>query len=126
MTETEELVEEPEFNPAVDRCMRAWDRALEEAQDDEEYVSDDDAHARANIAFLSALPPLSGYRNISDFITCISKAIARNLIRQKDADRLLSVAKIAMNLLRFESKPAAAAPRRPGRPRKTAAKEKNN
>ncbi len=128
MTKTEEAatstVEGPESNPAVERCLREWRRVYDEAADEdaEEYLTDDESKGKANEAYLRILPPLSGYRNISNFIACVAHAIATGLIRQKEAEPLLAAAKIAIGVLRFEPKPAGSAPRRPGRPRKNCPK----
>jgi hypothetical protein len=109
-------------NDAVARCVRAWRITMKnECAELDEDDSDYDAKEAANAAYLHALPPLSGYQNICDFIACVSNGSMVGAIRQKDAEHLLASAKIALCALRFDPKPAAAAPRRPGRPRKTAA-----
>jgi hypothetical protein len=129
MTETDEAatstVAGPESNPAVEHCMREWRRVYAEATDDdaEEYLTDNEAEKKANGAYLRALPPLSGYGNVCDFIACVANASATGLIRPQEAEHLLAAVKIAMGVLRFEPKPAGSAPRRPGRPRKTAPTE---
>jgi len=113
-------------NDAVARCVRAWritmkNECAELDEDEEEH----EAREAANAAYLHALPPLSGYRNICDFIACVSNGSMVGAIRQKDAEHLLASAKIALGALRFDPKPVASAPRRPGRPRKNNPTEEN-
>jgi hypothetical protein len=106
-------------NDAVARCVRAWQITLKkECPELDDSDSEFEAKEAANCAYLHALPPLSGYQNICDFIACVSNGSMVGAILQRDAEHLLASAKIALGALRFNPKPAGIAPRRPGRPRK--------
>jgi hypothetical protein len=130
----EPATEEPECeiperlfeNDAVARCISAWRLIMgnERAELDEDE-DESEAKEEANSAYLRAMPPLSGYQNICDFIACVTHGSMGGVIRQKDAEHFLAAAKIALCALRFDPKPAASAPRRPGRPRKNPTTEKN-
>src|ERR1035441_4679770 len=56
-------------NAAVARCIRAWHRAQkkESANGSSDYKS----QCAGNIAYLRAVPPLSGHQNVRDFIACV-------------------------------------------------------
>jgi hypothetical protein len=112
-------------NYAVAECLRAWQITMdnERAKLDEDD-SEDDAEKEANEAFLAAMPPLSGYQNICDFIACVTQAYIWDIIRHQQADHLFKAAKIAMCALRLDPQAASSARRGPGRPRKSPATEK--
>ena len=88
-------------NPAVQRCRKAWEEAY-----DEEMLAlghDDDhgpAVGSANRAYLCALPPLSGYENIRDFIACIMHALVLHVLDPEDVEEYLAGAKVALSALR--------------------------
>ena|ERR1700729_3106281 len=93
-------------NEAVDRCNRAWQRAYnKEVADIDEDESTWPAQKAGNHAYLRAMPPLSGYQNICDFIACVAHALVIEAIGAKDSERLLAAAKIAVVALGRE--PAA-------------------
>jgi hypothetical protein len=84
-------------NEAVDRCNRAWLRAYnKELANIDEDESTWPATKAGNQAYLRAMPPLSGYQNICDFIACIAHALVIEAIGAKDSERLLAAAKIAV------------------------------
>ncbi|MGA2571825.1 MAG: hypothetical protein ABSF23_15025 [Terracidiphilus sp.] len=113
-------------NDAVARCVRAWRLTMKKEREElDEGDSEYEAEKASNNAYLGAMPPLSGYQNICDFIACVTNGSMVGVIPQRDAEHFLAAAKIALGALRLEPKPAASAQRRPGRPRKTAAKEEN-
>jgi hypothetical protein len=95
--------ERPIQNPAVARCLRAWQRAYKKAINDDE----DDYYAKCagDRAFLRCMPPLSGFDNIRDFIACVTYAVVIGVVRHKDADHLLAAAKIALATLRHRPVP---------------------
>jgi hypothetical protein len=84
-------------NDAVDRCNRAWLRAYnKELPNIDEDESTYPAEKAGNQAYLRAMPPLSGYQNICDFIACVAHALVIDAIGAKDSERLLAAAKIAV------------------------------
>jgi hypothetical protein len=112
-------------NDAVAECLRAWQITMdnERAKLDEDD-SEDDAEKEANEAFLAAMPPLSGYQNICDFIACVTQAYMWDIIRHQQADHLFKAAKIAMTALRLDPQKASSARRGPRPTRKSPAREK--
>jgi hypothetical protein len=108
-------------NPAAALCIRAWHITYNnERAKLAEGANDYDAKQEANDAFLAAMPPLSGHKNIVDFIACVSQAYLWEIMGEKRATRLFAAAKLALIALRSKPKPGAR--RGPGRPRKTARK----
>jgi hypothetical protein len=93
-------LERPTQNAAVARCLRAWQRTYKKAISDDE--DDYQAKCEGDRAFLRAMPPLSGFDNIRDFIACVTYAVVIEVVRHKDADHLLAAAKIALATLRHQ------------------------
>jgi len=100
-------------NPAVALCLRAWRLTFkqERAAGEPKF----EATMKANNAFLFALPPLSGYRNICDFIACTSQGYIVDAISYFKSDKLFAAAKIALSAVRAQPKPARPIRKR-GRP----------
>jgi len=93
-------------NEAVERCNRAWQRAYnKELANIDEDESDYPAKKAGNQAYLRAMPPLSGYQNICDFIACVANALVIDSIATCDAKRLFAAAKIAITAVRSEPAP---------------------
>jgi hypothetical protein len=93
-------------NDAVDRCNHAWQRAYnKEVVGIDEDESTWPAKKAGNQAYLRAMPPLSGYDNICDFIACVTNALVIDAISACDAKRLLAAAKIAITAVRSEPAP---------------------
>jgi hypothetical protein len=101
-------------NPAVVHCQDVWQRV---------YQSDLKSRKRAEIANMNAdrayhraMPSLSGYQNICDFIACIGYAMLMGIIRDDRATRLLYAAQLALSSVPRPSKTPdrAAAYVRPG------------
>jgi hypothetical protein len=104
----EELHAVPE-NPAVARCMKAWIRAFKEAmaKNRSEYESE----KAAIQAYRNAMPRLSDYENIRDFIACVAHGILIGTIDGKNGTKLLYAAQVALSAVRRSPttpKPAAA------------------
>jgi hypothetical protein len=121
-----ESPDRPSDNRVVVRCMRAYSRAynkkLAELDEDE---SDFRAREAGSHAYLCAMPPVSGYENIRDFIACVTYASLADIIRQPNAEHYLAAAKVALGTLGHREKVGNSVPRGPGRPRKTPATEEN-
>ena len=122
---TEEAPNRLSENDAVADCLRAWQITMdnERAKLDEDE-DERDAEKEANDAFLAAMPPLSGHRNICDFIACVTQAYMWEIIRHQQAEHLFTAAKIALSALRLEPEPAGSVRRRRRRERKSPATEK--
>jgi hypothetical protein len=85
-------------NTAVARCLNAWERTYqaEKAKRKDDYDATEEAHK----AYHDAMPPLSGYENIRDFIACIAHAMLINAIRDDQGSKLLYAAQVALGTVR--------------------------
>jgi hypothetical protein len=93
-------------NGAVDRCNHAWQRAYnKEVAGIDEDESTWPAQKAGNQAYIRAMPPLSGYQNICDFIACVTNGLVIDAIPACDAKRLFAAAKIAITAVRSEPAP---------------------
>ena len=61
-------------NQTIGVCMNAWNRAHDQ-QAEHKGSSNWDCEKAGNKAYLRAVPSLSGYKNICDFIACINYAL---------------------------------------------------
>ncbi len=95
-------------NPAVSRCFEVWKTARQEsmAKGKTEYS----AEKVAALAYCAAMPLLSGYQNISDFIACVGFCMALEMIPEEKAAVLLSAARIAHSTTAKEPKQAKRRP----------------
>jgi hypothetical protein len=82
-----------ESNPAVFRCCQAWRAVYQErlAQGKDECS----ARSGANNAYLNAMPPLHGTRNIRNFIACITYGSLMGTVDDRKCSRLLYAAQVA-------------------------------
>jgi hypothetical protein len=80
-------------NPAVARCAQAYVSTIQtgKSQKKELYQYSSDAKA----AYCNMMPPLSGPRNIRDFIACTAHGMLIGSIDRDDATRLLYAAQVA-------------------------------
>src|SRR5579863_8226567 len=113
-------------NKALNRCLRAWNytykkNLAEYSGRDRQTLAEDEA----NKALLRATPPLSGYKNICDFIACINYAVMTDIIIQEQAQQFLANAKVAISAVCHQPKPVRE-PGPVGRPPKSAATEEIN
>jgi hypothetical protein len=95
--------------PAVALCCDAWEAAFlaVRAKGKDEYW----ARRAAEQAYRDAMPPLSGYQSICDFITCAAYGIVMGAIDDANGSKLLYAAQIALSTLRTQPKlPPAPAP----------------
>jgi hypothetical protein len=101
-------------NPALERCIKAWNRNHDLAsinpkheslsQFDEEDEDEIFARVQGAHAFREALPTLAGFENIRDFIACVTYGLLRDILPQEESRELLGAAKIAMALLRAQAR----------------------
>ena len=89
-------------NPAVALCTEVWQKihAATLKQTGNVYTAD----RCAGKAFRLAMPPLSGYQNICDFIACAGYAMLLGAIKEENGTKLLYAAQIALATLPKESK----------------------
>jgi hypothetical protein len=113
-------------NPAIIRCMKAWNYAYKkEVADIDDDESDYPAHKAGNEAYLLAMPHLDGYKNICDFIACVSFASMIDIITHSEAEHYLAHARTALAAVFHRPKPLAdlplptGGPKRLGRPPKS-------
>jgi hypothetical protein len=101
-------------NPALERCIKAWNRTynlasinpkdeslnyLDEGDQDEVFAREQGANG-----FREALPMLTGYENIRDFIACVTYGMLTMILSQDESRELFGAAKIAMALLRAQAR----------------------
>jgi Na+/glutamate symporter len=91
-------------NTAVARCLNEWERVYkaEKAKRKDDY----DATEEAEKAYRDAMPPLSGYENIRDFIACVAHAMIVGAIADNQASKLLYAAQVALSAVRCQPTPA--------------------
>jgi len=80
-------------NPAIARCLQAYTDARKAALSAKKDEWDTNRDAKAT--YRNAMPPLTGARNIRDFVACVAHAIVLNAIDGSDATRLLYAAQVA-------------------------------
>ena len=96
----------PARNAAVQSCCQARQRSLQQSeQANAEYLA---TKIRASEAYCTAMPDLSGYANIGDFIACVAHGMLNGAISPIEGPKLLYAAQVAIGALR--QKPAAAPP----------------
>jgi len=80
-------------NPAVAYCLEAYNNAYQATfrKNDNSFI----AERIAKAAFRSAMPPLTGSRNIRDYVACVAHTIAINAVDGSDGARLLYAAQVA-------------------------------
>jgi hypothetical protein len=89
-------------NPAVARCARAY--LFSYCNVKLKGESDDSARARAGVSYRLAMPPLTGSRNVRDFIACTTHAMLIGALDQKEATKLLYAAQVAHTARRTKSR----------------------
>jgi len=105
-------LEEPDAvpeNPAIARCLSAWARAYKE----EKAIKNDhyEAVRKGNHGYRKAMPRLSGYENIRDFIACVAHGMLIGAIDWDYSTKLLYAAQVALCTVRRQpvpEKPATA------------------
>jgi hypothetical protein len=87
-------------NPAIARCMNGWACAykIEKAKKNDHY----DAVSKGNHGYRKAMPRLSGYENIRDFIACVAYGMLIGAIDGDDGTKLLYAAQVALSTVRSQ------------------------
>jgi hypothetical protein len=95
------------YNPALENhavalCAGAWEKihAATRKKTTNLYT----AERCANIAYRLAMPPLSGYQNICDFIACAGYGMLLGAIKPETGTKLLYAAQVALATLPKEDK----------------------
>ncbi|MGA3161422.1 MAG: hypothetical protein ABSC77_09410 [Terracidiphilus sp.] len=91
-------------NPAVARCLSVWTIAYK-ANNKNSY----EASKAAAEAYRNAMPRLSGYENICNFIACVAHGILIGAIDRKDSTKLLYAAQVALSSVHRPAPPKSAA-----------------
>ena len=94
-------------NPAVARCVDIWERAYQAhtMKRNTGYNPDN----IAGKAYRRAMPPLTGYQNICDFIACVGYGLLIGAVHEDSAGKLLYAAQVAFSTLPKPSKAPPAA-----------------
>jgi hypothetical protein len=91
--------------PAVQRCLRARQDAYDKKMNNlAKGETDFEARCAGREAYLCALPPLSGYENIRDYIACVMHALVIHAADPDDVENYLKGAKVALSVLRQKPK----------------------
>ena len=89
-------------NPAVALCAEVWQNT--NAATLKQTKSVYNAKSCAGEAYRLAMPPLSGYQNICDFIACVAYGMLLGAIKDENGTKLLYAAQIALAAVSRESK----------------------
>lgn len=98
---TAEASSAPPENPAVARCLDAWEQVYNDLVAKGKSCPSIDAAK----AYCKAMPPLSGYENIRDFIACTAQGILIGAIDATRSSKLLYAAQVALSTARFQPPP---------------------
>jgi hypothetical protein len=87
-------------NPAISCCRKAWQITYDEkiAKNKSTPV----AEFYAAQSYRSAMPPLSGYENIQDFIACTAYGLLIGAIQEANSSKLLYAAQVALSSIRSQ------------------------
>lgn len=91
-------------NPAIERCMTAWQTAYRAAiaKEKDKYSA---AH-QAALAYRNSMPSLYGDQDvISCFIACVAQGMLIGAIEGKNGTNLLYAARVALGALRRQPTP---------------------
>jgi hypothetical protein len=83
-------------NPAVARCVQAYNSAYDASLQEPEN-NHRDAERAGKLAYRQSLPPLIGRRNIRDFTACIAHGMLLQVIDTVEGTRILYAAQVAAN-----------------------------
>lgn len=89
-------------NAAVQRCCAARERSLQDSR--EKGHSSYDTKTLAAEAYCTAMPDLSGYENIRDFVACTAYGMINHSIDAMEGPKFLYAAQVALGALRHEPK----------------------
>jgi hypothetical protein len=90
------------LNPAIARCRAAYEIAVQ--REKKRNRSNHEAASAGGEAFRNAMPPLSGYENIRDFIACTAYGMMFGAVGSMDGTHFLYAAQVAISALRTQPK----------------------
>ena len=101
------LKSDPASTRAIKRCMAAWRRAFNAYMENGGGGSMDKVFAahEADKAYRNAMPLLSSYEGIRDFIACTAHGILIGAIPPQKSGHILYAAQVALSSLQCEPKP---------------------
>ena len=109
MNETTPIAVAPETSPAlsthnaaVQRCCQARELSLESSR--KNGLDHYKAKEKASEAYRNAMPDLSGYQNIRDFIACVTRGLINGAIHPIEAPKFFYAAQVATGALHCEPK----------------------
>ncbi|MDR3772106.1 MAG: hypothetical protein P4L26_02095 [Terracidiphilus sp.] len=82
-------------NPAVALCSEVWQKIFRATLEQTENLNT--AERCAGRAYRLAMPPLTGYENICDFIACAGYGMLLGAIKADVGTKLLYAAQVALN-----------------------------
>jgi hypothetical protein len=105
------LESDPARTRAIKRCMAAWRRSFNAYMENSDGDSTDKIFAanEADKAYCNAMPLLSGYESIRDFIACTAHGILIGAIPPQQSGHILYAAQVALSTLQCEPKPRKSA-----------------
>jgi hypothetical protein len=89
-------------NDAVAVCAGAWQKIHTATLKKTENLYT--AERCANIVYRLAMPPLSGYQNICDFIACVGYGMLLGAIKPENGTKLLYAAQVALSTIPQQAK----------------------
>jgi hypothetical protein len=89
-------------NHAVALCAGAWEKIHAATREKTKNLYT--AERCASIAYRLAMPPLSGYQNICDFIACTGYGILLGAIKPENGTKLLYAAQVALATIPQQAK----------------------
>ena len=95
-------------NPAVARCLNAWEPVYRKELAKSRFKKL--AAREAAQLYRDAMPPLSGYENIRDFIACTARGVLIGAIDATEASKLLYAAQVALATLPYQPSPPVPPP----------------
>jgi hypothetical protein len=104
-------------NPAVALCDEVWGKIFQATLDHNYNLYT--AERCASMAYRLAMPSLSGYQNICDFIACVGYGILLGAIKPDTATKLVYAAQVALGAIpKCQKTKARKSPSQPSKPRK--------
>lgn len=94
-------------HPAVQQCLAAARAAQAEAETRQQPAYECEQTFKE--AYLEALPDLSTYQNVCDFITCVTYAMIIGVMYEKETKSYLYAAQVALSAVRRPTAKAQAA-----------------
>jgi hypothetical protein len=93
-------------NPAIAHCCEVWESTFRQALNEGKSLVL--ARVAAHKAYQKSLPPLSGNRNIRNFIACVAHGMLQGSILSPAGARLIFAAQVAKSVARTRAKKSKA------------------